>query len=126
MQQLNGSEPAFGAILLGNLNRVFNERNAARRLEAMAEFWAEDAVMFEADTVHFGLKAISDNVGAVQARLPEDIRFMPAGEAIANHGSAMLRWQAGSEDGRTAVSGTDIAMFKNQRIHSMHVYLDPF
>ncbi len=128
MQQIDSpgfDNPGLDAILLGNLARVFNERNAARRLEAMADLWAEDAVMFEADAVHFGRQAISDNVGAVQARLPQDMRFVPQGEAITNHGSALLRWQAGSEDGQTAVSGTDIALFKNRRIHSLHVYLDP-
>lgn len=125
MQQTSASEPAFDTILLGHLSRVLNERNASRRLEAMAEFWAEDAVMFEADAVYFGRQAISDKVGAVQARLPEDMQFTAAGEAITNHGSALLRWQAAREDGATAVSGTDIAVFKNRRIHSMHVYLDP-
>jgi ketosteroid isomerase-like protein len=125
MQQAISSEPGFDAILLGHLSRVLNERDAGRRLEAMAEFWAEDAVMFEADAVYFGRQAISDKVGAVQAALPDDIHFTASGKAIANHGSALLRWQAGSEDGATAVSGTDIAMFKNRRIHSMRVYLDP-
>lgn len=43
------SEIGYEATLHANLERVFGERNPARRLAAIRELYADDAVLHEAE-----------------------------------------------------------------------------
>jgi hypothetical protein len=112
-------------LLRSNVARVFNERDPQLRLRALEELWAEDASMFEAEERFVGREAISANVGALLARLPEGVRFSPAGPAIVNHDTAMLRWTAATPGEPPKVTGTDLAFISDGRIQRMYVFLDP-
>lgn len=112
-------------LLRANLARVFSERDAARREEAIAELFATDPVMYEPDKVVEGRAAISTVAGHLLEQFGPDFRFTPAGPAIGHHGLAILRWQAGPEGGPVAVTGADVAEIVDGRIARLWVLLDP-
>ncbi len=115
----------YDALMQANLVQVFSERDAARRMAAIAELYAADAVLYEPDAVMTGQAAISQAVETLLSRLPPDFVFTAIGPAIGHHGLGRLRWQAGPSGGPAAVTGTDVARFKGARIQSLHVLLDP-
>ena len=67
---------------MGNDFDSFNERDAARRIVAIRELYAEDAVLYEPDASAKGHAAISEAVTALLAHLPPNFVFSAAGSAI--------------------------------------------
>jgi ketosteroid isomerase-like protein len=122
---LPADDADFDALMQAHLARVFAERDASRRLAALQELYAEDATLFEPRTSVTGRQAISDAVDALQASMPPDFTFTPAGPAIGHHGLARLHWRAGPPGGPAAVTGTDVARVEGGRIKALHVFLDP-
>ncbi len=108
-----------------NLARVFSERDTKRRIAAIRELYAEDAVLFEPDAAAVGHAAISDAVDALMSSLPPNFVFLAISPAIGHHGVARLRWQAGPPSGPVAVTGIDVARFQDGLIQTLHVFLDP-
>ncbi|PSJ43108.1 nuclear transport factor 2 family protein [Allosphingosinicella deserti] len=118
------AEPDHDHLLRSNLERVFNERDAARRAEAIAELYAADPVMYEPDAVIRGRDAISDVAGALLARFGADFRFVPQGRALGHHGMASLPWRAGDAGAEPTVAGIDTAEIVDGRIARLWVLLD--
>lgn len=114
----------FDSLMQANLSRVFSERDADKRLDAIKELYAEDATLFEPDAVISGHVGISGAVDALLAMLPPDFVFRSIGPALGHHGLARLRWRVGPTDGAVAMTGTDVARFQDGRIVSLHVLLD--
>lgn len=114
----------FDRLMQANLSRVFNERDAAKRLDAIKELYAEDATLFEPDAVVSGHIGISRAVDALLAMLPPDFVFSSIGPALGHHGLARLIWVVGPLDGAVGMTGTDVAQFRDGRIVSLHVLLD--
>jgi hypothetical protein len=108
-----------------NLARVFNERDVARRMNAIAELYANDATLFEPHASAAGHDAINQAVDTLLASLPPDFVFTANGAAVGHHGVGRLRWQSGPPNGPVAVTGTDVARFDGGRIQTLHVFLDP-
>jgi hypothetical protein len=108
-----------------NLMRVFNERDAGRRIVAIRELYADDAVLYEPEASAKGHAAISDAVTALLAHLPPNFVFSAAGPAIGHHNIGRLKWRSGPPDGPAAVNGMDVAHFEQARIHSLYVFLEP-
>lgn len=115
----------YDALMRSNLLRVFGEHDVDRRIEAIRELYAEDAVLNEPHAAAAGHRAISDAVSALLASLPPDFVFSAAGAAVGHHGVGRLNWRAGPPNGPVAVTGTDVAHVENGRIVSLHVFLDP-
>lgn len=115
----------YDGLMQKNLVRVFNERDAGRRLEAICDLYAEDAVLNEPHASARGHAAISDAVTALLASLPPGFVFTAAGPAIGHHGIGRLHWRSGPPGGPVAVTGMDIAHFGGGRIHSLTVFLEP-
>jgi hypothetical protein len=115
----------YNRLMQANLTRVFNERDAGRRMVAIRELYAEDAVLYEPDVVAKGHSAISDAVTALLGHMPANFVFTAAGPAIGHHNIGRLRWRSGPADGPVAVSGMDVAHFEKGRIHSIYVFLEP-
>ncbi len=113
------------ALMQAHLSRVFNERDADRRLGALKELYAEDATLFEPHATATGPEAISNAVDALQASLPPAWVFTASGPAIGHNGVARLFWRAGPPDGAAAVTGTDVAHVEHGRIKALHVFVDP-
>src|ERR1700684_1489663 len=114
----------YDKLMRANAVRVFSERDPVRRLDAMRELYATDAVVTEPEVVSKGHAAISDAVTALLSTLPPAFVFTPVGVAIGHHGVGRLLWKAGPPNGPAAVTGMDIAHFKDGRIQELYVFLD--
>jgi hypothetical protein len=110
----------YDGVMQANLARVFGERNATRRMNAIAELYAADATLYEPHASATGHAAISQAVEALLSSLPPDFAFT----AVGHHGVGRLRWQSGPPNGDVAVTGTDVARFEGGRIQTLHVFLD--
>ncbi len=115
----------YNRLMQANLTRVFNERAPGRRIVAIRELYAEDAVLYEPDASAKGHAAISEAVTALFAQLPPNFVFSAAGPAIGHHNIGRLKWLSGPRDGPVAVTGMDVAHFEHGRIHSLYVFLEP-
>jgi len=108
----------YDSLMQANLARVFGEHDASRRMKAIAELYADDAILYEPD-------AISQAVKTLLSSLPPDFVFTAIGPAVGHHGLGRLRWQSGPPNGPAAVTGTDVARIEGGRIRTLHVFLDP-
>jgi hypothetical protein len=116
----------YDALLRANLIQVFSETDPATRLAALQALWTADGVLFEQDHLYMGHEAISDSIGALLETLPKGMMFAPEGPAVGHHGVGRLRWRATSANGVIGqVSGTDIAIVKDNRIAHLYVMLEP-
>jgi ketosteroid isomerase-like protein len=115
----------YDGLMQANLARVFGERDAGRRIEAIGELYAEGAVLHEPQASASGHAAISEAVTELLASLPPTFAFTAIGPAVGHHGVGRLRWAAGPPGGPVAVTGTDVARFEGGKIQTLHVFLDP-
>ena len=115
----------YERLMQANLVRVFGERDAKRRIAAIRELYAEDAVLYEPDASAAGHAAIRQAVDALLSSLPPNFVFTAIGPAVGHHGVGRLRWQSGPPNGPVAVTGTDVARIESGRIQTLHVFLDP-
>ncbi len=117
-------EPDYDHLLRANLERVFNERDPARRAAAMEALYVGDPVMYEPAAIVAGRAAIADVAGRLLDQFGPDFVFRAVGVAVGHHGLGTLRWQAGPGD-RVTVTGTDAAAVEGGRIARLWVLLDP-
>jgi hypothetical protein len=115
----------YDGLMQANAVRVFSERDPARRLDAIRELYAADAILTEPEGVSKGAAAISDAVAELLSKLPPAFAFTSIGAAIGHHGVGRLLWRAGPPNGPPAVTGMDVAHFKDGRIQALYVFLDP-
>src|SRR5258708_6514841 len=111
-------------LLQANLKRVFNERDAGRREQAIQELYAADATLYEQEGYYSGMEAIARAVTQLLGALPPTLVFAMAAPAMQNHDMGKLLWRGHLPDGTTVVTGTDIAQVKEGRIRSLHVFVD--
>lgn len=111
-------------IMMANLARVFGERDASRRILAIRDIYAEDAILYEPEQTAHGHEAISQAVTDLLSQLPADFAFKAVRPAQGHNGVGRLQWQGGSRDGSVAVSGLDVAHIEAGLIRSLHVFLD--
>ncbi|TDH63133.1 nuclear transport factor 2 family protein [Dankookia rubra] len=117
-------EPDFGHLLRANLERVFNERDPARRAAAMEDLYVADPVMYEPTAVVTGRAAIAEVAGRLLEQFGPGFAFHADGVAVGHHGLGTLRWHAGPGE-EVAVTGTDAAQVVDGRISRLWVLLDP-
>ena len=124
MQDTDKSNRHSG-LLQANLTRIFNERNAQSRLQALGDLYTQDAVLYEPQNIVTGHSEISATVDALLASLPPGFSFTAAGPAVGHHGLWCMRWQAGPPEGPVAITGTDVAHAEDGRIKALYVLIDP-
>lgn len=117
-------EPDYDHLLRSNLERVFNERDPARRALAMADLFVEQPTMYEPDGIVQGRDAISAVAGKLLDQFGPDFAFVPEKTAIGHHGMASLPWHAGPVNGPAIVTGIDTATIVDGRIERLWVLLD--
>jgi hypothetical protein len=115
----------YDKLMRANAVRVFSERDPARRLIAIRELYSADAVITEPERISKGETAINDAVTELLSKLPPAFIFTPVGGAVGHHDVGRLLWKAGPPNGPTAVTGMDIAHFKDGRFQALYVFLDP-
>lgn len=113
----------YEKIMQANLERVFGERDASRRIEAIGELYAQDAELHEPQRSVRGYDAISQAVTDLLAHLSPDFTFTAIRPALGQNGLAMLQWRAGPPESPAVVTGTDVAHFERGLIQSPHVFL---
>jgi hypothetical protein len=118
------AEPDYDSLLRANLERVFNERDAATRDAAVAEIFVADPVMYEPAAVVEGRAAISAVAGRLLEQFGTTFAFAAEGRAAGHHGMASLRWHAGPAGGPVTVTGIDTAEIVDGRIARLWVLLD--
>lgn len=114
----------YEKIMQANLERVFGERNASRRIAAIGQLYVADAELHEPQRSARGHIAISQAVTDLLAHLPSDFTFTAIRPALGHNGIGRLQWRAGPPEGPVAVTGTDVAHFERGLIQSLHVFLD--
>jgi hypothetical protein len=112
-------------LMQANIARVFNERNSDRRRAALVELYAENATLYDPETVATGREAISAAVDKLLRSLPPDFVFTAAGHAVGHNGAARLFWRVGPPNGPVAITGTDVAHVEDGRIKRLYVFVDP-
>jgi hypothetical protein len=115
----------YDGLMQANLARVFGERDAGRRIKAIRELYAKNAVLHEPQASAIGHAAISEAVTALLASMPPNFVFRSVGPAVGHSGAGRLKWRSGPPDGPAVVTGTDVALFEGGLIHSLYVFLDP-
>jgi hypothetical protein len=120
-----GTPINYDGLMQADLARVFSERDADRRLAAIGELFATNAVLYEPDRAVEGHAAINAAVTTLLSSLPPDFAFTALGPAVGHHDVGRLRWQAGPPQGPAAVTGTDVARFESGMIQALYVFLDP-
>lgn len=114
----------YEKIMQANLERVFGERDASRRIKAIRDLYVEDAELHEPHQSVRGHAAISQAVTDLLAHLPSDFIFTAIRPALGHNGFGRLQWRAGSPGGPVAVTGTDVAHVEHGLIRTLHVFLD--
>jgi hypothetical protein len=115
----------FDRLLKSNLERVFNERDNARRDIAIGELFAEAPVMYEPGQVVEGRAAISAVADRLLQQFGPEFHFRPEGMGVGHHGLGTLRWSAGNVDGEALVQGFDTAEVVDGRITRLWVLIAP-
>lgn len=115
---------AWNALMQKNLDDVFSERDAARRLDVIRQIYCDDAVLHEPDRSVRGHDAISQAVTELLAHLPANFAFSAIRPASSHNGIGRLQWIAGPPEGPAEATGIDVASFDGGRIRSLHVFLD--
>jgi len=121
----SSAEPDFDGILRANLERIFNERDPARRAAALSELYVAEPVMYEPTGIVVGRDAISEVAGRLLDQFGPTFAFRVEGKAVGHHGLGCLRWHAGPEGGPIAVTGTDATEIVEGRIARLWVLLNP-
>jgi len=118
------SEPIEIQLLEAAIQRVWNEHDDARRLEAMRGIYHPDVQIFEPERAVTGHQEISNVVRDVLKDMPPGFTFRVAGPTLGHHGVAITRWVGGPE-GQVIVSGSDVARVRDGLIVEHYFFFDP-
>ena len=108
-----------------HLAEVFSEVDDTKRMTALRDLYAEDAVLYEPTNIVRGIEAISATVSALLKNFPPQFRFIASGPALIHHGMCCAPWTAGTPDQANMVTGYDVVQFANDRIQAVYVFLNP-
>lgn len=111
-------------LLHASIERVWNERDDAVRLAAIAEIYHAEATIFEPARAVSGHQAISDVVASVLADMPPGFRFEIDGPGLGHHGVATARWKGGPP-GNITVTGVDVARAKDGKLIEHYFFFNP-
>ena len=107
-----------------NVSEVFGERDPARRERAIAELYAEDCALYDAEGQSIGQSAMSDRVGRILDESPPGFAFSLVGRAEVIHDLGRLRWQTGPAGAPPVLIGMDIAVFANGKIRALYTFIE--
>lgn len=102
---------------------LWNETDASRRLQLLADGWTPDASYIDPIANAAGAEGISALIAAVQARFP-GFRFKLLGKPDAHGDHLRFSWTLGPEASEDLIQGTDFARLADGRLHSVTGFLD--
>lgn len=107
-----------------HLQQVWSERNALNRLKALDALYTKDSVLYEVGEIINGHEKINDKIGAIRAHIPDDFVFSSLRPVVINNNVGRLSWGLGPKGKPPVSTGTDIAIFENEKIKFLYVFLD--
>jgi len=110
-------------LMQQSLEKVFGERNDARRAASAEQTYAADVSFTDPEGVVVGRGALEDKVRALLAGAPGFV-FRAAGPVREAGDLGVLQWHFGPENQAPVVSGTDIALIRNGRISALYTLLE--
>ncbi|MBC7805630.1 MAG: nuclear transport factor 2 family protein [Akkermansiaceae bacterium] len=102
---------------------TWNETDAARRRELIAQTWTEDAFYIDPMMRGETRAGIDAMIGGVQTQFP-GFRLRLTGTIDAHHDRARFAWELGPEGETAPVGGIDFAVLSGGRIQSITGFLD--
>src|SRR5260370_41861498 len=81
----------YDGLMQANLARGFGQRDTSGRMKAIAELYADNAILYEPDASATGHAAISRAVEALWSSRRPNFGFAPIGHAGVHHGMGRLR-----------------------------------
>jgi predicted SnoaL-like aldol condensation-catalyzing enzyme len=118
------AEGVEGSLLEASIERVWNERDDAKRLAAIADIYHPQARIFEPARAITGHEAMSEVVASVLKDMPPGFRFEVTGPTLGHHGAAVTRWQGGPP-GEVIVTGADAVKISDGKIIEHWFFFDP-
>jgi ketosteroid isomerase-like protein len=110
-------------LLKRNLLDVFDERDGVRRRAAIAELWTPDAVFVDPEGRFVGHDAVDAVVAKLQESTPGWV-FTATGSALTHPGGGELSWAYGPADAPTRITGTDVAVVRDDRIVALYTVIN--
>jgi 1-acyl-sn-glycerol-3-phosphate acyltransferase len=102
-------------LMLVNLFAVFNERDAERRLKAIAANYTEDVIWSDPEGTTHGHDALSERAQKLLDGMP-DFVFTAAGPIHVTRDLGHLAFNLGVPEQPPAVSGFDVAQVRDGRV----------
>jgi hypothetical protein len=103
---------------------LWNERDAVRRRELLADIWAEDGEYVDPLGTAGGLPAIDAMIAGAQGQFPGFV-FTLAGPVDTHHSIARFTWELMAGDGEPLVIGSDTAVLNEDgRLQQVYGFLD--
>jgi hypothetical protein len=123
MKQSVESADRIRELLHRNLQEVFGEGDDQRRRAALAELWAEDAVLYVPPGIIEGRDAIDRFAGDLRATHPHFV-YTPRGEPQVLHDAGRIAWGSGPRGEAPDYTGWDVIIVRDGRIAALYVFLD--
>lgn len=113
-------------LLEDSLLIIWNDRNPTARLMAMNEIYATDIVFYESNggDAITGYESINQLISRLQEQWPAEFSFQLTTPALVNHQVQHISWVLGIPGMLPVASGMDIAIVKDHKIQSLHLFLN--
>jgi SnoaL-like domain len=110
-------------LMLVNLFAVFNERDAERRSNAIADNYTEDVIWTDPEGTTHGHEALNDRAQKLLDGLPGFV-FTAAGPIHVSRDLGHLAFNLGAPEQPPAVSGYDVALVRDGRIAVLYTLIN--
>lgn len=121
---MSGATTKLGQLMERNVSEVFDERDPGRRGRAIAELYAEDCALYDADGQSIGRAAVSDRVGRILDDSAPGFAFRVVGRAEVIHDLGRLRWESGPAGAPPVLAGMDVAVLANEKIQTLYTFIE--
>jgi hypothetical protein len=121
---MSSENNVLAQLMEENLQQIWSERNADRRMTALESIYAKDSTLFEVGEIIMGYEAINNAVSRLVNGMPPDFIFTRLKPVIINNNAGRLVWGVGPKGSPPVATGMDVAIFENGKIKSLYVFLD--
>ena len=113
-------------LLERSLLVIWNDRNAARRLETMKDTYAPDVHFYEFNSSEaiVGHSAINEIISKIQSGWPAESMFEINKPVQVNHSVQLVSWNLGPKGVLPVLTGMDVAIIENDLIKSFYLFLN--
>ena len=113
-------------LLKDSLLLIWNNRNAAERLDTMQKIYAPGITFFESNSSDpfIGFESINALIEKLQQDWPADFEFTLLEPVKINHNIQHISWQLGVPGQQPVAKGSDIAIIEDGKINALYLLLD--